>query len=216
MDAAAPGAARWVPDQVRSVDELRTAAGACEGCELYRDATQVVMGDGREDARLVLVGEQPGDKEDQIGEPFVGPAGRLLEKALTEAGLAVEDVFLTNAVKHFRFARSRGKQRLHKSPGRTHVVACQPWLEAELTLVRPRGVVLLGATAGSAVYGASFRLGPARGRPQPWPSDRWPLTDPPDWVLATMHPSGVLRSRQRDEDFAALVADLRVAADRLG
>jgi DNA polymerase len=198
------------------MDQLRTAASACEGCELYRDATQVVMGDGREDARLLMVGEQPGDQEDKVGEPFVGPAGRLLEKALGEAGLAADDVFLTNAVKHFRFTRGRGKQRLHKSPGRTHVVACQPWLEAELGLVRPDGVVLLGATAGSAVYGASFRLGSVRGKPQDWPEDRWPLADPPAWVVATMHPSGVLRSRQRDEDFAALVGDLRVAADRLG
>jgi DNA polymerase len=213
--AKAVGAGKWVPDTPRSVEELRGAAQACEGCELYRDATQVVMGDGREDARLVLVGEQPGDKEDLVGEPFVGPAGRLLDKALAEAGLAAEDVFLTNAVKHFRFSRSRGKQRLHKAPGRTHVVACQPWLEAELGLVRPEGVVLLGATAGSAVYGGSFRLGPVRGSTQPWPEDHWPLDDPPDWVLATMHPSGVLRSRQREEDFAALVADLKVAAGKL-
>jgi DNA polymerase len=197
------------------VDQLRTAAQSCEGCELFRGATQVVMGDGREDARLVLVGEQPGNKEDVVGEPFVGPAGRLLEKALGEVGLGAGEVFLTNAVKHFRFSRSGGKQRLHKSPGRTHVVACQPWLDAELRLVRPQGVVLLGATAGSAVYGASFRLGPVRGKPQPWPEDRWSLAHPPEWVLATMHPSGVLRSRRRDEDFAALVADLRVAADRL-
>ena len=200
-----------VPDVVRSVDQLREAAQGCRGCALYAGATQAVMGDGPGNARLVLVGEQPGDQEDRAGEPFVGPAGRLLERAMTEAGLDPARVYLTNAVKHFRHEGNRGKQRLHKSPGRTDVVACSPWLDAELKLVRPAGVVLLGATAGGAVHGPSFRLAGWRGRPHPWPSDRWPLESAPSWTLATMHPSGVLRSRQRDDDFAALVADLAEA-----
>jgi DNA polymerase len=203
--------AEHVPDVVRSVGQLREAAQVCRGCVLYAGATQAVMGEGPEDARLVLVGEQPGDQEDRAGEPFVGPAGRLLERAMSEAGLDPAGVYLTNAVKHFRHDGNRGKQRLHKSPGRTHVVACSPWLDAELRLVRPTGVVLLGATAGGAVHGPGFRLSGSRGRAIPWPSDRWPLDPAPSWTLATMHPSGVLRSRQRDDDFAALVADLAEA-----
>jgi DNA polymerase len=193
---------------------LREAAQECRGCELYRDATQAVVGDGRLSAPLVAVGEQPGDREDRAGEPFVGPAGRLLDEALEAAGLAPGEVFGTNAVKHFRFSGTRGKQRIHKSPGRVHVAACQPWLLAELELVRPRGVVLLGATAGQSVFGAGFRVGAARGRLQPWP-EAPALRHPPAWTLATVHPSSVLRSRDRDADFAAFVADLAVARDAL-
>lgn len=200
-----------VPDHLESVAQLRAAAQDCRGCTLYADATQAVMGDGPADARLMLVGEQPGDQEDRAGEPFVGPAGRLLERALTEAGIDPAGVYLTNTVKHFRHEGNRGTQRLHKSPGRTHVAACRPWLDAELRLVRPTGVVLLGATAGAAVHGPSFRLGTHRGRPLDWPEDRWPLDTPPAWTLATMHPSGVLRSRQREEDLDALIADLAAA-----
>ncbi len=128
----------------------------CQGCDLYRDATQGVMGDGPKDADLMLVGEQPGDKEDLAGEPFVDPAGKLLDKALAAAGIDPDSVFRTNVVKHFRFSGTRGKQRIHKSPSRWHVAACEPWLLAELELVEPTGVVLLGATAGAALYGASF------------------------------------------------------------
>ncbi|MGN6251761.1 MAG: UdgX family uracil-DNA binding protein [Marmoricola sp.] len=200
-----------VPDVVRSVGQLRAAAQLCRGCALYAGATQAVMGDGPEDARLVLVGEQPGDQEDRVGEPFVGPAGRLLERAMGEAGIDPARVYLTNAVKHFRHEGNRGTRRLHRSPGRTHVVACAPWLDAELRLVRPTGVVLLGATAGGAVHGPSCRLAGQRGRPVPWPADRWPLEHVPAWTLATMHPSGVLRSRDREADLAALVADLATA-----
>jgi DNA polymerase len=159
-----------------------------------------------------VVGEQPGDKEDLAGEPFVGPAGRLLDQALSSAGLVPAEVYRTNAVKHFRFSGTRGKQRIHKGPSRPHVVACQPWLLAELSVVRPVGVVLLGATAGQAVYGPSFRVGESRGQVLEWPPD---LGHAPSWVVPTVHPSSILRSRQRESDLEAFVADLGVAADLL-
>ena len=209
-DPSRPGAQEWVPAS-RSVSALRTAAQECRGCELYVDATQVVMGDGPSSAPLMLVGEQPGDKEDLAGEPFVGPAGRLLDEALSAAGVSPSDVFRTNAVKHFRFSGTRGKQRIHKGPSRVHVAACQPWLLAELDAVRPSGVVLLGATAGQAVYGASFRVGASRGSVMEWPAST-PLAAAPSWVVPTVHPSSILRSRQRSSDMEAFVADLRVAA----
>ena len=208
-----PGAEEWVPADPDLAD-LREAVQGCRGCDLYQEATQGVMGDGDPHAPLMLLGEQPGDKEDQAGEPFVGPAGKLLDRALEEAGIAPESVFRTNAVKHFRWSGTRGKQRIHKTPGRGHVEACRPWLEAELELVRPTGVVVLGGTAGQAVFGSSFRVGEARGRPMDWPADV-PLAHPPDWVLATTHPSAVLRTRDREEAYAALVADLKVASARL-
>jgi DNA polymerase len=203
-----PGAAPWVPEHP-TLASLRTAAQECRGCELYADATQAVVGDGPEDASLVLIGEQPGDQEDKAGEPFVGPAGRLLDQALSDAGIDPQAVFRTNAVKHFRFSGTRGKQRIHKGPGRAHVVACQPWLLAELDLVQPRGAVLLGATAGQAVFGAAFRVGATRGQRLEWPEDGGSLAARPDWVVPTVHPSSVLRSRERDADLAAFVADLR-------
>jgi len=208
-----PGAGAWVPEQP-TLDSLRTAVQECRGCELYEDATQAVMGEGPPDAPLMCLGEQPGDKEDQVGEPFVGPAGKLLDRALGEAGIDPGSVFRTNVVKHFRFAGTRGKQRIHKSPTRVHVSACGPWLVAELHLVRPRGVVILGGTAGKAVFGSSFRVGESRGRLVDWP-EAFPVDDPPGWVLPTTHPSAVLRSRNRDEDLAAFVADLKVAASAL-
>lgn len=172
------------------------------------------MGDGRVDADLVLVGEQPGDQEDRRGLPFVGPAGRLLDQALDQAGIDPARVYTTNAVKHFRFQGTRGKQRIHKSPSRWHVAACGPWLLAELSLVEPHGVVLLGATAGQAVHGSGFRVGADRGVLRPWP-DVLPLTHPPAWTLGTAHPSSVLRSRNREGELALLVADLRTAASAL-
>ena len=208
-----PGAGAWVPEHP-TLDSLRMAAQECRGCELSQDATQAVMGEGPPDAPLMCLGEQPGDKEDQVGEPFVGPAGKLLDRALEEAGIDPGSVFRTNVVKHFRFAGTRGKQRIHKSPTRVHVSACGPWLVAELHLVRPRGVVVLGGTAGKAIFGSSFRVGETRGRLVEWP-DAFPVDDPPDWVLPTTHPSAVLRSRNRDEDLAAFVADLKVAASAL-
>jgi uracil-DNA glycosylase family protein len=212
-----PGAAAWVPARP-TLPDLRSAVQECRGCELYADATQGVMGSGPEHAELMVVGEQPGDKEDQEGEPFVGPAGRLLDRALSEAGIDPAGVFRTNVVKHFRFSGTRGKQRIHKSPSRVHVAACGPWLVAELDLVRPTGVLLLGGTAGKALYGAGFRVGDVRGQLQGWPEDvggEAVAEHVPDWVVTTTHPSAVLRSRERDQDFALLVRDLRVAAEAL-
>ncbi len=209
-----PGAEQWVPDRP-SLRSLREAVQECRGCELYRDATQAVMGAGRARADLVLLGEQPGDREDLEGRPFVGPAGRLLDKALAEAGIAPEGVYRSNVVKHFRWSGTRGKQRIHKTPSRVHVAACGPWLVAELDVVRPTGVVLLGGTAGKAVYGSSFRVGESRGHLVDWP-ESFAVPHPPEWVLPTTHPSAVLRTDVRETAYAALVGDLRVAADALG
>ncbi len=209
-----PGAEQWVPDRP-SLRSLRAAVQECRGCELYRDATQAVMGAGRARADLVLLGEQPGDREDVEGKPFVGPAGRLLDKALAEAGIAPEEVYRTNVVKHFRWSGTRGKQRIHKTPSRVHVAACGPWLVAELDVVRPTGVVLLGGTAGKSVYGSSFRVGESRGHLIDWP-EAFAVPHPPEWVLPTTHPSAVLRTDDRETAYAALVGDLRVAADALG
>jgi DNA polymerase len=208
-----PGAQPWVPERP-TLALLRPAAEQCRGCDLFKDATQVVMGDGPAGAPLVPVGEQPGDQEDQQGLPFVGPAGRLLDGALEQADIDPATVFRTNSVKHFRFHVS-GKRRIHESPSRWQVASCQPWSLAELDVVSPQVVVLLGATAGQAVYGPSFRVGASRGRPMEWPADAPRLKQPPV-VLATAHPSSVLRSRRRDEDLAALVSDLRVAAELIG
>lgn len=196
------------------LSELAEAIAGCTACELYQDATQAVAGKGAPDAPLMLVGEQPGDREDVEGEPFVGPAGHLLDRALADAGIAPEQVYVTNIVKHFRFVQ-RGKRRLHKSPAVRHVEACSPWLATELETVAPDGVVLLGGTAGKALYGASFRVGEARGRLGEWPQERLRLAEPP-WVLATTHPSAVLRERgDRAAAYDALVADLRTAAAAL-
>lgn len=162
----------------------------------------------------MALGEQPGDKEDLAGEPFVGPAGRMLDRALEAAGIDPASVFRTNVVKHFRFAGTRGKQRIHKSPSRVHVAACGPWLVAEMAIVRPRGVLVLGGTAGKALFGSSFRVGESRGDLVDWP-EAFPVEHPPQWVLPTTHPSAVLRSRDRDRDLEAFVADLRVAASAL-
>jgi uracil-DNA glycosylase len=212
-----PGAEAWVPDDP-TLDTLAETVQGCRGCELYRDATQAVMGLGPRSARLVLLGEQPGDREDVEGKPFVGPAGNLLVKALGEAGIDAAGVYRTNAVKHFRWSGTRGKQRIHKNPSQVHIAACGPWMVAELDLVRPEGLVLLGATAGKAVYGASFRVGDARGHlgefPPELPGHHQPA-HAPSWVLATTHPAAVLRSRDRDADYERFVADLRVAAGAL-
>jgi uracil-DNA glycosylase len=208
-----PGAAAWVPERL-SLKALREGVQECRGCELYRDATQGVMGDGPRTAALMLLGEQPGDREDQEGEPFVGPAGKVLDRALADVGIDPGDVFRTNVVKHFRWSGTRGKQRLHKSPSRAHVAACAPWLSAELRLVQPSGVVLLGGTAGKAVYGSTFKVGDARGRLDEWPEEL-PVERPPEWVLATTHPSAVLRADDREAAYEDLVADLRVAARQL-
>lgn len=212
-DVERPGAEAWVPEQV-TLPSLAEGIDACRGCELYQDATHGVPGEGPQNASLMVVGEQPGDQEDRAGLPFVGPAGRLLDRALDEAGLDPAAVYRTNSVKHFRYDPGRAGKRIHKGPSRVHVAACGPWLAAELDLVRPRGVILLGATAGGAIFGASFRVGLARGRLLDWPEDArssWV----PSWAVATTHPSAVLRSRQRERDYDAFLADLRVAADQL-
>jgi uracil-DNA glycosylase family protein len=204
----------------------RKAAAECHGCPLYRNATQTVFGAGTSAARLMLVGEQPGDQEDRAGEPFVGPAGRLLHKALAEAGLGDEKAYVTNAVKHFSFTPAeRGKRRIHKPPSLRETAACRPWLAAELRLVRPELVVALGATAGRALLGASFRVGKDRGTVLPLPveSGAMPPSAPaaesasgPGSIVATVHPSAVLRAADRETAYAGLVADLRVAAGALG
>jgi uracil-DNA glycosylase len=199
-----------VPDGA-DVEHLREAAPACRGCELWRPATQVVFSAGPPGARVVLVGEQPGDVEDREGEPFVGPAGRLLTKALDDAGLEREDVYLTNAVKHFRFT-PRGKRRIHQTPDVAHVLACQPWVEAELAAVQPEVVVALGATAARALLGPGVKVTQQRGQVL--------ARQGPDGevvVVPTVHPSAVLRARAqgRFEDYEPFVADLRVAAGLL-
>ena len=160
---AAQSAAEFVPDSL-DLDELSDAAHSCKGCDLYLDATQTVFGAGSANADLMLVGEQPGDQEDKAGAPFVGPAGRLLDKALVAAGVDRDRLYVTNAVKHFKFTLGeRGKRRIHKTPSRTEVVACRPWLLAELRSVQPDVVMLLGATAAQSLMGSAFRLTAHRG-----------------------------------------------------
>jgi uracil-DNA glycosylase len=200
-------AAPWVPEGA-DIAELRAAAPQCRGCELWEPATQVVFSAGNPRARLLLVGEQPGDVEDREGIPFVGPAGKLLQRALGEAGVAVADVYVTNAVKHFRFTE-RGKRRIHQTPQMSHIKACRPWLTAEITVVDPELIVCLGSTAAKALLGPAFKVTQQRGQVLE--------QDTPvgvRQVLATVHPSSVLRGdpADRDEAFAGLVADLRVAA----
>ncbi len=203
-----PGAEDFLPP-IRTVSSLRTAVDGCKGCDLYRDATQAVFGAGAAKPSLVLVGEQPGDVEDRQGEPFVGPAGKLLDKALDAAGVDPQVVYVTNAVKHFHFRGTQGKRRIHQTPTRWHVAACQPWLLAELHVLRPPGVVVLGATAGRSLFGAGFKVGEMRGR----------RIDTPDldcgWVVATVHPSSVLRAPDCGPAFDALVDDLLVAVKAL-
>jgi DNA polymerase len=199
---------RYLPRR-RSLRALRDAAAGCRGCTLYGPATQTVFGEGPTHARLVIVGEIPGDQEDRLGRPFVGPAGRELDAALKAAGIARDETYLTNAVKHFKFEQ-RGKRRIHEAPTRAEVKACLPWLSAELDLLSPQALVLLGATAGKALFGASFVLGPVRGRPLA--SSLAPL------VIATAHPSSILRTADATARHAArtaLIDDLRVVARKL-
>jgi len=209
-DAERPGAERWVPKS-GGVAALRAAARDCRGCELWEDGTQVVFSSGSAEARLVLVGEQPGDQEDREGEPFIGPAGGVLRDALARAGIDLDDVYLTNSVKHFRHTRApRGKRRIHEKPNVAQIEACHPWLSAELALVRADVVVCLGATAGRSVLGRPVRVGAERGKVLRGASG---LGDAA--VLITTHPSAVLRLRGKpewDEAFDGFVADLLAAA----
>ena len=199
-------AAEYVPES-GGIAELRTAAAGCHGCELWEPATQTVFGAGSPSAKIVLVGEQPGDVEDQRGLPFVGPAGRLLQKALDEAGADRSILYVTNAVKHFRFTW-QGKRRIHQTPDAGNVTACRPWLEAEIARVDPRLVLVLGATAGKSLLGSAFRVTKDRGvvfeRETPVGTRRF---------LATIHPSAILRmdAEVRDQGYADFVTDLRTA-----
>ena len=188
----------------------REAARGCRGCELWRPATQTVFGEGPPDPEIVLVGEQPGDREDREGHPFVGPAGHVLDVALERAGLDGALIYKTNAVKHFRF-KERGKRRLHEPPLRSHVVACQPWLRAELEILAPRLLVLLGAVAAQSLLGRDFKVTAQRGL----------VSEPPDGlptVIATVHPSSILRAPEEDRSarMDEFVADLELAAARFG
>lgn len=193
-----------------SLRSLREAAQGCRACELWEGTTQAVVGEGARNARLMLVGEQPGDREDIDGHPFVGPAGRVLDRGLELAGIDRGDVFITNVVKHFRY-KARGKRRIHQRPDRIHIAACRPWLDAELKLVGPEAVVCLGATAAQALLGPSVRIGRDRGHPME--------SDLADLVTLTAHPSAILRERDdpaRREAMDEFVADLERVAQWLG
>ena len=201
-------AADYLPERT-TLPALREAAAGCRGCDLYRDATQTVFGEGPGEARIVMVGEQPGDKEDLAGRPFVGPAGGLLDRAIEEAALARDDVYITNVVKHFRFVL-RGKRRIHKKPDMEHIRSCTPWLEAELDWVGPEVLVLLGATAAQAFLGRSFRVTQQRGTFVESPLA--PL------VTATIHPSSILRADTEEDRrvaFAGFVQDLTMVSRAL-
>jgi uracil-DNA glycosylase family protein len=209
--AATPGdASRFVPPNPTTLDELREAAARCTACKLHETGTQTVFGEGPPRARVMLVGEQPGDVEDTTGHPFVGPAGRLLDQALAEAGIDRARTYVTNAVKHFKWV-PRGKRRIHSKPGAMEIQACHPWLEAEIGLVAPEAIVCLGATAAQALLGKSFRV--TRQRGEFVPSNLAPL------VLATVHPSSLLRAPDeatRREEMRRFVADLKKVAAALG
>ncbi len=203
------GATAEVDDRpvLESVGEAREAIDACRACDLWRNATRGVPGEGPARAKLMLVGEQPGDQEDQAGRPFVGPAGRLLDRALEDAGIDRSQVYVTNVVKHFKW-EPRGKRRIHAKPNSTEIAACRPWLEAEIATVRPRAIVCLGATAAQALLGRAFKVSVERGRFVPSPLA--PL------VMATVHPSSLLRApdaETRRREVARFVEDLaKVAA----
>ncbi|WP_433082711.1 UdgX family uracil-DNA binding protein [Dactylosporangium sp. CA-052675] len=203
-------------DRDASLDDLRRAVQECHACELFRDTTQAVFGEGPEDARMLVVGEQPGDVEDRRGHPFVGPSGKVLDRAFGAAGLDRDSIYLTNAVKHFKHRPAApGKRRLHQTPDRTEIVACRPWLVAELARIRPAKVVVLGATAAKALLGPAFRVTRERGKALPWPaSAEHPEDFEGDGVLvATIHPSAVLRADDREAAFAGLVEDLKAVRD---
>jgi uracil-DNA glycosylase family protein len=203
-----PSASEFLPE-THSLKALEKAARTCRGCDLYEDATQTVFGKGRASARLMLVGEQPGDKEDLEGEPFVGPAGRLLDRALEEAGLDRSEAYVTNAVKHFKW-KARGKRRLHQTPRAGEVEACKPWLQAEVQAVEPAAILAMGATAARSLFGSKVKVSKDRGRPLESPLA--PL------AAVTIHPSAILRLREREEreaEFAGFVADLEGVAAAL-
>lgn len=204
----APTAAPWVPSKP-TLSKLTAAARNCEGCDLYRHATQTVFGAGPARAPVIMIGEQPGDVEDREGAPFVGPAGRLLDKALVEAGIDREQVYVTNAVKHFKFIE-RGKRRIHAKPNIIEIRACHPWLEAEIEVVRPELIVCLGATASLAIMGRDFRLTQQRGI--------FLEHDLAKYAMATVHPSALLRApdpERRHEEYRLFVKDLRTIPKKI-
>jgi len=204
LAARTPGAAQFVP-KTSDLEELRRAAASCQGCDLYRDSTQTVFGKGPQTARAIFVGEAPGDQEDIQGAPFVGPAGDVFDRALAEAGLPRQDVYVTNVVKHFKFIRTP-KRRIHQTPGSVEIGACRPWLEAELATIRPEMLVCLGGTAAKALLGADFRIMKQHGQ----------IFEGLGWApkaMATLHPSAVLRAEDaagQDRLYGMLVADLKL------
>jgi uracil-DNA glycosylase len=202
-------AARLVPERP-TLPRLRDAAADCKACDLWKTGTQTVFGEGTKNAEIVFVGEQPGDKEDLAGRPFVGPAGRVLDQALEAAGVDRRLAYVTNAVKHFKW-QARGKRRIHQKPNAAELAACRPWLDAELAVVQPKVVVALGATAAQALLGRSFRVTKQRGEPIEG-------TGIAEYVIATFHPSSILRQETEDDRQRAmdeLVADLRIVAKLL-
>ena len=202
MRRPARSAAPFIPARL-TVPALQEAAASCTGCDLYKQATQTVFGEGAAHAKIILVGEQPGDQEDRAGHPFVGPAGKILDKALAEAGIARHDVYVTNAVKHFKW-EPQGKRRKHKKPSAAEIAACRPWLEAEVQVLGPRVIVCLGVTAAQSVFGELVRLNEIRGK-------SW-STAMGSNVFVTVHPSAILRhpeAAQRAEEYRRFVQDLR-------
>lgn len=201
-------AAEFLPKR-RDLESLHAAARSCEGCDLYKNATQTVFGEGAEHANILLVGEQPGDMEDRQGHPFVGPAGRMLDKALAEARISRDEVYITNAVKHFRWIQ-RGKRRLHQKPAVRQIMACKPWLEAEMASIHPKLVVCLGATAAHSILGRVVPIGQARGK--------FFNGQRGEAVFITIHPSAIFRQRERSEreqEYHRFVADMRLVERKL-
>lgn len=201
-------AAEFLPKR-RDLESLRAAARSCEGCDLYKNATQTVFGEGAENANILLVGEQPGDMEDRQGHPFVGPAGRMLDKALAEARISRDEVYITNAVKHFRWIQ-RGKRRLHQKPAARQIMACKPWLEAEMESIHPKLVVCLGATAAHSILGRVVPIRQARGK--------FFNGQRGEAVFITIHPSAIFRQREkseREQEYHRFVADMRLVERKL-
>lgn len=201
-------AAEFLPDKL-TLDATREASKGCTACHLYKLGTQTVFGEGPRTARVVMVGEQPGDQEDIEGRPFVGPAGKLLDRALADAGIERNDVYLTNVVKHFKW-KPRGKRRIHEKPNSAEITACRPWLEAELTILDPEVLVLLGATAAQAIMGKQFRVTADRGK--------WLATELKSKVIATIHPSAILRAPDpatRELQYKEFVADMAIVVKEL-
>ena len=200
-----PSALDYFPERI-NITSLREASSGCKGCDLYKEATQTVFGDGRASSELMFVGEAPGDEEDLSGHPFVGPAGRLFDKALDEAGIKRERAYLTNVVKHFKWTL-RGKRRIHEKPNTAEIRACLPWLEAEIAVIKPSVLVCLGATAAQALLGKEFRVTKQRGT--------WLATEHVSKVLATVHPSSILRApdpETRERQYREFVGDLLIVA----